>query len=674
MKSIIAIIFFFLCNFCTAEISNKFELLDIFNLEYVSQPQISPDGKTIVYVRNYKDIMTDKNLSNLWSVNFDGSHNRPLTTGNHNDTDPQWSHDGKKILYKSNADGKKRIYMRWMDTGDVAILTNTMHSPNAISWSLDDKYIAFNMFVPQEIESIIKLPKKPEGAQWNSPPIYTDKLNYREDGRGYLKNGFQQLFTLPVSGGTPRQITYSNYNHGAPIWSGDSGSLVFSANLKENGEYEPLDSEIYVVNITNGHVKALTNRVGPDNNPKLSPDGKYIAYLGFDDKYLGYQISRLYIMNSDGEGKRKVSNDFDRNIQNITWSRDGKGLYFQYDDKGDTKLSYINLSGKINSVTNHIGGLSIGRPYNGGSYSVSRNGSYAYTMGEVDHPADLSVGKNGKDKRLTNLNDDLLAHKKLGQVEEIWYQSSFDQRKIQGWVIKPPDFDANKKYPLILEIHGGPFASYGSIFSAELQLYAAAGYVVLYTNPRGSSSYGQDFGNLIHHNYPSQDYDDLISGVDAVIDKGYVDKNKLYVTGGSGGGVLSAWIIGKTNRFKAAVVVKPVINWHSFILNADMSAYFAKYWFAQMPWENPESYLSRSPLSLVGNVKTPTMLMTGEQDFRTPISETEQFYTALKLQKIESALVRIPGASHGIAAKPSNLIAKVSAILTWFGKYSSTEL
>ncbi len=670
MKTIISLIFVFSCGFCSAELSNKLELIDIFNLEYVSDPQISPDGKTIVYVRNYKDVMTDKNLSNIWIINFGGSHNRPLTTGHNNDNSPVWSHDGSKLLYKSNADGKMRIYLRWMESGDVSILTNTPKSPGAVTWSKDDKHIAFSMFAGTDASSIIKLPKKPDGAKWSKPPIYIDKLNYRADGQGYLKSGFRQLFTLPISGGTARQITDSEYNHGNPIWSQDGRSLIFPANLHKDGEYDPLNSEIHSVSLSDGKVQALTSRQGPDFSPILSPNGKYIAYLGFDDKYLGYQLNNLYLMNSDGSKSRLISHGFDRNIQDIQWSHDNKGLYFQYTEKGNTKLSYINLSGDINNLTENLGGLSLGRPYNAASYSVSNNGRYAYTLGTTGHPADLSSGKKGKDQRLTWLNEDLFSHKNLGQVEEIWFKSSFDQRDIQGWIVKPANFNPNKKHPLILEIHGGPFASYGSVFSAEIQLYAAAGYVILYTNPRGSTGYGQEFGNLIHHNYPSQDYDDLMSGVDAVVAKGYIDEQQLYVTGGSGGGVLSAWIIGKTNRFKAAVVAKPVINWTSFVLHADSPAYFSKYWFAKKPWEDPESYHARSPLSLVGNVTTPTMLLTGEQDFRTPISESEQFYTALKLQKIESAMVRIPGASHGIAARPSNLIAKVSAILAWFEKYS----
>jgi dipeptidyl aminopeptidase/acylaminoacyl peptidase len=277
--------------------------------------------------------------------------------------------------------------------------------------------------------------------------------------------------------------------------------------------------------------------------------------------------------------------------------------------------------------------------------------------------------KGAKVNRLTRLNDDLLSQKKLGKVEEIWYESSFDKRKIQGWICYPPDFDASKKYPLMLEIDGGPFTNYGNRFSAEVQLFASKGYVVLYTNPRGSTSYGGEFGNLIHHNYPNNDYGDLMSGVDEVIKKGSIDTENLFVTGGSGGGVLTAWIVGHTNRFRAAVVAKPVINWYSFVLYSDNPGFFYKYWFPGLPWDNVEHYMKRSPISYVKNVKTPTMLLTGEQDYRTPMGETEQYYAALKLNNVETAMVRIQESGHGIAGRPSNLIAKTAYIVGWFEKY-----
>lgn len=646
------------------------ELIDIFNMEFVSDPQISPDGTKIIYVRNFKDVLTDKNLSNLWMVNFDGSNHRALTTGNQNDYAPRWSHDGKKIVFKSNRDDDKmKLYLMWMDTKEAQALTNTPDAPRQVSWSPDDAHLAFTMFVPKKPESIIKLPEKPEGAKWNAPPIYIDKMTYRADGAGYLKSGNDQIFTLSIDGGTPRQRTFTDNDHGGPFWGNDQNALYFSANLHENSDFEPSNSEVYRLDLQDGRITALTERFGPDNGGALSPDGKLIAYTGFDDTFQGYQVTQLYLMNADGSNAKVISKGFDRDVQNIKWASDGKGLYFQFDDQGDGKIGHITLEGKVTKIADQLGGLSLGRPYNQADFTVSNTGRFAYTLGGTEHPADLGAYEKGGAKRLTRLNDDLFSFRNLGKVQELWWTSSFDQRKIQGWVVTPPNFDPNKKYPMILEIHGGPFQSYGSVFTAEIQLYAAAGYVVFYTNPRGSTSYGQEFGNLIHHDYPNHDYEDLMSGVDALLAKGYVDDKNLFVTGGSGGGVLSAWIVGKTNRFKAAVVAKPVINWYSFVLYSDNPGFFYKYWFPNKPWEDPENYLKRSPLSYVGNVTTPTMLLTGEEDYRTPIAESEQFYAALKLQKVESALVRIPGASHGIADKPSNLVAKIAAVLAWFEKY-----
>jgi acylaminoacyl-peptidase len=671
MKNCIGVIAFLLClTTVTAQTKTNLELTDIFDYEFVSDPQISPDGSKIIYVRNYKDIMTDKNLSNLWIVNFDGSQNRPLTTGNHNDYYPRWSHDGEKIIFKSNmADEKMKLYIMWLDTKETAPLTNTPKAPGAVSWSNDDRYLAFTMFVPKKDESIIKMPGKPEGAKWNTPPTYIDKLNYRGDGQGYIKGGNDQLFTLSINGGTPKQLTSTEFDHGAPVWSQDNKSLYFSANFNPDEAFEPANSEVYKLDLSNNNVQPLTERYGPDGSPKVSPDGKKIAYTGYDDTLQGYQITELYVMNTDGSGSQLLSGGFDRDIGNVQWADDGKGLYFQYDEEGDSKIGHITLDGKVSTVTDGLGGLSLGRPYNAADFTVSKNSKFAYTLGGTQHPSDLAVADKKGTQRLTFLNDDLFSFRNLGKVEEIWWNSSYDDIKIQGWIVTPPNFDPNKKYPFILEIHGGPFSSYGSVYSAEIQAYAAAGYVVLYSNPRGSTSYGAEFGNLIHHDYPNHDYEDLMSGVDAVIEKGYVDTDNLFVTGGSGGGVLTAWIVGKTDRFKAAVVAKPVINWTSFVLYADGAAFFSKYWFGKKPWEDPENYFRRSPLSYVANVSTPTMLLTGEEDYRTPIAESEQFYTALKLEGVETAMVRIPGSGHGIANRPSNLVAKIAAVMAWFEKY-----
>jgi acylaminoacyl-peptidase len=613
---------------------DRSQLIDVFQLEYAADPQISPDGNHIVYARNFMDIMKDRGRSNLWILDADGSDHRPLTSGNQNDSSPRWSPDGKRLAYVSSTDGSAQIYCRWMDTGQTAKLTQLTSTPRGLTWSPDGSHLAFSMHVSEKAEPMVQLPGKPEGAEWAEPAKVIRKLKYRADGSGYLKDGYDQLFVLPTEGSTPRQMTTGEFNHSAPpAWTPDGKALIFSANRHPDWEYEPRNTEIYEVSLDTGNINVLTDRKGPDGSPAVSPDGKQIAYLGYDDRYQGYQVTRLYVMNRDGGGAKIVSKDLDRGVANPRWSRDGSGLFFQYDDEGNTKLAFISLDDKVDVFAENVGGLSIGRPYAGGQFSVADGGRFVFTESRPDYPADLAVGARGSQtKRVTYLNEDLFGHKELGQVEEIWYDSSYDGRKIHGWICKPPGFDPNRNYPLILEIHGGPFANYGDRFSAEVQLYAAAGYVVLYTNPRGSTSYGEEFGNLIHHAYPSQDYDDLMSGVDAVIAKGYVDENNLFVTGGSGGGVLTA----------------------------------SKYWFPGVPWENLEHYMNRSPLHLAGNVKTPTMLLTGEADFRTPMSESEQFYGALKVRKVDAALVRIPGASHGIANRPSQLMTKVAHILEWF--------
>jgi acylaminoacyl-peptidase len=559
-----------------------------------------------------------------------------------------------------------------MDTGQTAKLTNLTESPGGISWSPDGDEIAFSMFVPEPKRPFVTMPKKPEGAEWAGPARVIEGLQYRADGVGYLPAGHTQLFVLPAEGGTPRQLTSGPYNHGGPpSWSPDGRTLFFSSNRHEGWEYEPANSEIYAVSLDGGAAIAITDHLGPDNGPVVSPDGDMIAFLGYDEEYQGYQVTNLYVMNRDGSGRRLLAPNLDRDIQGPVWSRDGGGLYVHYNDRGNGKLGFVPLDGGVRPMVDDVGGLSLGRPYSGGSFTVSRDGRFAYTHSRPDHPADVAVGARGEARvrRITHLNGDLFGHKELGEVEEIWFESSYDGRSIQGWILKPPGFDPFGKYPLILEIHGGPFADYGDRFSAEDQLYASAGFVVLYINPRGSTSYGQEFGNLIHHAYPGQDYDDLMSGVDEVISRGYINEDNLFVTGGSGGGVLTAWIVGKTDRFTAAVVAKPVINWYSFVLHADGIPFFSRYWFPGYPWENLEHYMARSPISLVGNVTTPTMLLTGEDDYRTPMSETEQYYAALKLRKVPAAMVRIPGASHGIASRPSHLIAKVLHILKWFERY-----
>jgi len=645
--------------------------LDVFQLELADDVQISPDGSKIVYVRASYDIMTDRARRNLWMVNADGTNNRPLRSESKSFQSPRWSPDGTRLAYVSAAEGSPQLYVRWMDSGQTALLTNLQHAPDSITWSPDGKTIAFSALVASDKKPLAAPPPKPEGAQWAPPVKVIDSVIYRADGAGYLESGFDHVFVVSAEGGTPRQITDGDFNDDGPLsFTPDGKHIVFSANRGANWERDPTNNEVFSVDVATEQLTQLTKRVGPDNGPVVSPDGKKIAYLGFDDRVQGYQVTHLYVMDADGSNGREVTGAFDRDIADPQWAADGRGVFFDYDDRGVRKIGYATLDGKVRTLAENVGGTDVGRPYTSGGFSVARNGRVAYSVNSTARPADVATATlSGGAKTLTALNDDLLGTKTQGKVRELVWKSSHDQRDIQGWVMTPPDFDPAKKYPMILEIHGGPFAAYGPNYSTEMQLFAAAGYIVLYSNPRGSTSYGEEFGNLIHHAYPGNDYDDLMSGVDKLVAEGNVDTDNLFVTGGSGGGVLTAWIVGKTDRFRAAVVAKPVINWSSFVLTSDANNFFYKYWFGAQPWEQPQEYWRRSPLSLVGNVKTPTMMLTGESDYRTPSGEAEQFYQALKLRGIDTMMVRIPEASHGMTARPSNLIAKVDNILAWFGRY-----
>ena len=653
-----------------------FSAHDVFDLQWAADPQVSPDGRTVAYVRMGMDIKTDRTRGVIWLTNVDGTHARPLSSAD-SSAGPRWSPDGTRIAYfGSSSDGSKQLFVYWAESGVTAAISHFTESPSGLAWSPDGRWLAFTMPTAAERKPLrVDLLEPPKGAKWAEPPRLIDRMVFRADGEGYLPNTFNQVFVIAAEGGAARQLTHGDFDvHGAPAFSADGRAVLISANRRPDADFEPIDSEIYRVELADDSLRALTDRRGPDHSPAVSPDGKHIAYLGFDDKKLGYQATQLYVMDSDGQHARSLTAALDRDAAAPRWTKNGEQLVFQYDDHGTGKLASVDLRGNLRVLAADLGGNDITRPYTGGSFSVAANGRFAYTRASSGAPAALATGTSIRDvQTLTALSDALLRERSLGQTEEATLKSSADGRNLQGWIIKPPGFDAKRKYPLLLEIHGGPFASYGPSFAAELQLYAAAGYVVLYLNPRGSTGYGEEFADLIHHDYPGKDYDDLMSGVDQVLGRGYIDEKRLFVTGGSGGGVLTAWIVGHTNRFRAAVVVKPVINWTSFVLTADMTSYFYRYWFDGFPWDNVEAYWKRSPLAYVGNVQTPTMLMTGEVDYRTPSSEAEQFYEALKLRKMDTALVRVPNASHDISARPSLLIDKVAYVLAWFRVHDKNE-
>lgn len=646
---------------------------DTFNLEFVASPQfISND--TVIYSRQSMDIMTDSRQSRLWQVNIKSGEHRPFIGDDVNLSQATLSPNGKYIAYTKAVKGRAQLHLYYVDSKQSVRLTNLSETPRQITWSNDSKTLAFTLFTPEKQKPLFTgMPAKPKGAKWAETAKYIDSTQYRGDGRGYLREGYNQIYVLPVEGGTPRQLTSGKFPSGGTLsFSPDNDWIYFATPHREDYALNPLFSDIYKVSVNTGELVQVTDMDGPESRPTLSPNGKYLAFSQLNDRKLSYQNSDLVVMELESGDITRLTSSLDRSLGKFVWRQDSRGLVFSYLDKGETKLAAVNLKGDVKPIDVAIGGQALGRPYTSGDFALSKKGDIVFTTASRTTPGDLALFRKGKSPTLlTQLNTDALGHKTLAEVKDVNVKSSVDQRDIGAWVALPPGFDSSKKYPLILEIHGGPHAAYGPHFAMEIQLMAAQGYVVVWANPRGSSSYGEDFGNTIHHNYPSEDYNDLMDVVDAVIAKGYVDTDNLFITGGSGGGVLTAWSIGKTDRFAAAVVAKPVINWVSFALTADAYPYFSQYWMADMPWNIADKLWKRSPLSLVGNVKTPTMLLTGEADYRTPISESEQYYQALKLQNVDAAMVRIPGASHGIASRPSRLIQKVGNIIAWFERYKT---
>nr|WP_278346053.1 S9 family peptidase [Alteromonas macleodii] len=656
----------------TTDSERYFKSEDIFNLEYVSEVQVSPNGKYVAYVRRSNDIMSDSSRANVWLASVDGKSHRPLLSSKKSYYSIRWSPDGSRLAYLSNEEGKPQLYVRWMDTGQTALVTNVTSNPSNITWSPDGKHIAFTMSVDAKEKPLdVKMPKKPDGAKWSPSFQYITKARYQADGRGILEPAYTHIFIVPADGGTARQLTSGNYHHNGRLsFSPDSDKIYFSANRSDNWEYEPVEGDIFSVDMM-GNIAQLTNDKGLESSPVVSPDGKHIAYARRDDEKVMYKNSYLYVMKSDGTDAQNLTKDIDNSVSNFHW-KDNKHVYFQQSVRGLAQVDVVSLSGSVKAVAKGLGGTTLGRPYVFGTYHAVDD-VVAYTKGRTDRPADLYVTTRNE-RQLTALNEDVLGHKQLGEVKEIVYPSSIDGEEIQGWYILPPNYDSSKTYPLILEIHGGPNLAYGPVFTAELQRMAAEGYVVFYDNHRGSTGYGERFALLLQGKYSSEyDFSDHMSGVDALIEKGIADPERLFITGGSAGGIASAYAIGLTNRFKAAVVAKPVINWLSKVLTADSGLYQIPFQFPGKPWDNVEHYWKRSPLSLVGNVTTPTMLITGVEDKRTPMSETEQFYQALKIQKVDSVLVKVPGSPHGIASKPSRMIGKVENILAWFKKYDSVQ-
>ena len=661
-----------------------------FDLESLSDPQISPDASQIVYARRWVNTLEDRYETTLWIMHADGTHDRVFAKGG----SPEWSPDGTRIAYLADGEPKgKQIFVRWVE-GDPGATQLTRAPADAdiadIKWAPDGRSIGFTMFVAKPAAWQIDMPKPPDSAKWTKAPRIVQTLHFRQDRVGFTEDGDRHLYVVEVDGGPPRQITHGDWDVGArfdalsgPVgwdWSADGHTIYFDGVAEPGGDYRYRESNINAVDVATGTTHSLTHDAGVWTHPVRSPDGRRIAYTGYPATHETYHTSGLYIMNADGSDAHPVTAALDRDVGDVHWAADNSGTYFTAEDRGTRNVLFVPATGAAPVV----------RPVTTGEHlvalgSVSRSGVAAVTISTPHMPPEvarieLSGGGAAHGRatpavasvvQLTRVNEAALSRIHLGTPEEVWLTSTGGAR-IQAWVVKPPAFDATHKYPLILEIHGGPHGDYNVGFNYMFQNFAADNFVVLYVNPRGSTGYGSAFGAAISQDYPGVDYQDLMAAVDTVVGRGYVDQRNMFVSGCSGGGVLSSWVIGHTTRFAAAAVRCPVIDWISMTGVTDVPL-FTFGWFDKPYWEDPKPWLEHSSLMYVGHVTTPTLIMTGELDRRTPMPQSEEFYVALKMRHIPTKLLRFEGEFHGTGGmKPTNFLRTQLYMMSWFKTYMTT--
>ncbi len=641
--------------------------------ERVSDPQLSPDGSQIVYTRGWINKLEDRWESSIYVMDADGARKRFLVDG----SAPRWSPDGTRILFTAPGEpGGTQIHVRWMDAeGAATQVTRVPGTPMNAMWSPDGTMISFTMDVPGELPSdwSIDLPAAPDGATWTETPRIVENMHFRRDFVGFTDPAYHHLFVVPATGGTERQLTHGKWHVGARFiavywgagydWTPDGATIVFDGLMREDWDKRYFESAINAVDVATGEMREVTSTRGLWTSPSVSPDGRTVAFTGYEWSPQTYHVGEIHTIGIDGDDMRMLTPDLDRDVGALMWDPDGSRIYFSVQDRGSANVHSATTGGDVRQITEGVQMLSLTSMAGGAGVGVR---SAPQTPGDVVR-FDLDPGTAVT--QLTDVNGDVLEGVVLGDIEELWYEST-EGAQVQGWVIKPPGFDPSRSYPLIMEIHGGPHGMYNVGFNWMFQNFAANDFVVLYTNPRGSTGYGTDFGNAIDDRYPGErDLADLLHGVDEVVDRGYIDTDRMYVGGCSGGGALSSWVIGHDNRFAAAAVRCPVINWMSFAGTADVAMWGYRR-FRELPWENPDKWLRHSSLMYAGNVTTPTLLLTGELDLRTPMSQTEEYYQALKMVGVPTAIIRFNEEYHGTGTKPSNFMRTQLYMRKWYDRWT----
>jgi acylaminoacyl-peptidase len=599
----------------------------------ISTPRINAAGTSVVYVESWNLHDADRACSNLWTVSTAGAAPRRLTDGPWRDTSPAWSPDGASLAFLSDRDGSPQIWARRLDSGKDRRITSLPVPPLTVAWSPDGAWLAFT--------ARATAPSPP--AAWAPAAILP--LLRRPAAR-------VQLFVISATGGTPRALALGDSEgdldiRGEPAWMPDGRAILVSAGPPPDAARALEGGEIYAVPTAGGPPRQITRHAGPDEAPVPSPDGSRIAWLAREPKAQSYVTTKLYAANADGSRAKVLAGALDRDASQPQWSSDSRTVYFLADDRGATHVYAARNDGSVRQVTTsaeRLHGFSLAD--NGRAVTVRQTPGASAEL--VLFPVDLPA----KPVTLAAANAALLASRDAGAVEEIQYASG--GKTIQGWIVKPPAFDATRKYPLLLQVDDAPRRMCGGEFRLRAQIFAARGFVVLCANPRGTPGYGEEFGNLIRSRFPGDDFDDLMRGVDHLIAKGYVDPARLSISGG----LLAAWAIGHTGRFRTAVLRHAVADWLTDVAHAPDGLQRAAAWMGAMPWDDPQQYVQHSPVYFAGNFRTPSLVVASDTD-----PGAEELYFALQARKVDSALLQL-----GDEGRPSQVILEWEATLGWLQK------
>jgi dipeptidyl aminopeptidase/acylaminoacyl peptidase len=654
---------------------------DLLKFTFIGDPQLQPGGNSVVYTQTTIDEESKEYRSRIWSVSLEDGEARPYTGGPKSDSSPRWSPDGKRLAFVSDRSGTKQIWTMPASGGEAQQLTFLKNGASAPVWSPDGNWIAFTSRLKPGEELQTEKAKEKKDEEKKDEVLVVNRLQYKSDSAGFWDGRYSQVFVVPAQGGEVKQLTDGAYHVSSLFWSSDSTKVGFVSKRVENPDMN-FSNDLYFVPVEGGELTKLTDSSLMISEPQVSPDGKLIAFLGNDREYQNATLTRLYVISAEGGEIRCLTSHLDQYIgdagmsdmrggissgSTLQWSCDGKSIFVLSSHHGNVHLYRVGIDGSVEQLTN--GNRQVyGFSYDGNTEQIVLASTNPLIPGDL---YSLNL-KDGNEKRLTAVNDELLSGIALSEPEEFWFESD-DHWKIQGWVMKPIGYEEGKKYPMVLEIHGGPHAMYSNSFFHELQLLAAEGYVVLYTNPRGGHGYGQKFVDAVRGDYGGKDYEDLMQAVDyAVANFNYIDEDRMVVTGGSYGGFMTNWIVGHTDRFKAAVTQRSISNWISFYGVSDIGYYFTEWQILGNPWDDVVKLWHHSPLKYVANIKTPLLILHSEKDYRCPIEQAEQLFIAIKrIGQTDTEFVRFPNANHDLSrnGNPKLRLERLNRIVGWFNKY-----